>query len=241
MKIFLLAAALLWTSQAHAANVVFDHPSAKAKLTVHTEDGAPTPAAISYEGPLGYFLVTQAELAGLAQYDGWMQTTNNVYTLQASGLQFLDQSYSTPRLYGYAADDSVPALESVIRTLQAKGQQEAPDEFAARVADLRHRAGRARMTLNSMTAMARMSPGSVQNPEVVAQQEKPIAQAEKDVAEAAALRVTGEADAARAAASPEDPNPRADFYWRESLKLDSASSALSASQYALDQQPVPAY
>ncbi len=241
MRYLITLAVLFLASQSRAASVVYDHPALKVKLTIHTMAGAKRPDAVSYEGPKGFYLIKNGDLSSLSRYDGWTQWRYQEYALTEKGFSTNEVSYMTPVVSPYGDAAAVKMIEVALSALQGKGKQEAPDEFAVRVADLRRKSAHARGTYASLSTITNSYGGMVKDPAVVAAQDATIASGERIVAESAALRVTGEADAARAAATASNPNPKAEFYWQQSLKLDAAESAIGSAQYALDQQPIPAY
>jgi len=234
-------AALLCPAAAGAASVVYEHPALRARLTVHTPDGASAPDALSYEGPKGFYLVTAADLRSLERYDGWINATYGVRALGAAGLSSQEDPYRPAAAYPYSDDSCVAAVEQALSALIGRGKQEAPDEFAARVATLRSAALSTRSLWRSYETSAREVPGSVLDKPALDGAETPLNEALAAIEAARAERVTGEARAASAAATAAEPNPKAAFYWRQGRALDAAAGKLARAGDVVRATPLPAY
>lgn len=237
----LVTAALLAVSAARAASVVYDHPVLKVRLTVHSAQGSSVPDALSYEGPKGFFLVTNAELRALEHGDGYSDLRYDVVALTAEGLLRWEDPYYDVKTCGFADDACVAAIEKTLDELIGRGKQEAPDEFAARVAALHRRVDETRATWRSLETEASAVSGTTSDEAALDAATAPLADAESAVEAARAARVTGEYRASVAAPTAADPSPKADFYWRESRALDGADAALSRADATLAAARTPAY
>lgn len=237
MRRALFLAVLFSASAARAGSVVYEHPSLHVRLTVHTADGAAAPDAVSYEGPKGFYLVTNAELRALEHGDGWSDFRYDVRALTVNGFLRQEESYSDAKLVSFADDACVAALEKTIGEL--RGKQEAPDEFAARVVELRRRADEVRSSWRSYEAETAAFPGAVTDKAALDAAEAPLAEAVAAVETARRERVAGEYRASVAAPTAADPSPKADFYWRQSRALDAAAATLSRVSAALNYQRFP--
>ena len=235
----LFLAVLLAASAARAGIVVYDHPALKTRLTVHTVDGAASPDAISYEGPKGFYLVTEWELSSLEHGDGWTDFRYDVRGLKAEGFLREENPYGGFKPLAYADDACVAALEKTIGEL--RGKQEAPDEFAARVAVLRGRAAAVSATWRSYETESASAPGSFIDKAVIDAAAAPLTEAVAAVEAARGERVAGEYRASVSAPTAADPSPKADFYWRQSRALDAASATLSRVSSTLESQRIPNY
>jgi len=240
MRHALILAAVL-ASAARAGNVVYEHPALKTRLTVHTVDGAAAPDAVSYEGPKGFFLVTSAELRGIERYDGWANVVYDVRALTADGFLHRENPYGDAEVCSFAQDACVAAVENTIGELLGRGKQEAPDEFAARVAGLRRRAAAARSTWRSYETEAASFSNAILDKAALDAAEAPLAEAAAAIDAARAERVTGEFRAASAAPTAGEPSPKADFYWRQGRALDDAAAKLSRADATLASARTPAY
>jgi hypothetical protein len=218
----ILTVAVLAASAARAGNVVYEHPALKVRLTVHVVDGAAAPDALSYEGPGGFYLIKASELSSLERGDGYSTTRYDVNVLDADGFLRQSESYLDAKPCAYSSDACVSSIEAALNELVSRGKQEAPDEFAARVAELRRRAARTHASGTGAAATL-------------------LADAAAVLEAARAERVTGEARAAGVAPTSANPNPKADFYFRESRSLDAASGLLSRAEAAIRSEEIPNY
>ncbi|HXT01497.1 MAG TPA: hypothetical protein VN915_12545 [Elusimicrobiota bacterium] len=237
--IFLFLAAVLSASAARAGSVAYEHPALKTRLTVHTADGASLPDAVSYEGPKGFYLITDGELRSLEHGDGWSEFRYDVRALKAQGFLRQEDPYRDAKPVSFADDACVAAIEKTIGEL--RGKQEAPDEFAARVAALRGRAASVQGTWRSYEAEAASAPGAFIDKSALDATEGPLAEAVAAVESARRVRVAGEYRASVAAPTGADPSPKADFYWRQGRALDAAEAALSRVSAKLESERIPNY
>ncbi len=239
MKIAL--AALLLTSSARAAGVVYDHPALKMRLTAFTVDGAKNPDAVAYEGRKGFYLIKASELRTFERVDGWSGIVQDVREFTPTEYIRRDQPYVAASSCRYADDACVAVIEGLVDELRARGKREAPDDFALRTAELSEQAASEQSTWRSYEAEAVSDPDAIADKAALDAGRKPLDEAAAAVARARALRIGGECRAAAAAPTTEDPNPRAEFYWRQSLALDAAADTLTRADWMLRSQPVPAY
>lgn len=239
MRRFLFLAAVLASASAQAAVSVYEHPALKTRLTVFTADGAESPDAVAYEGPKGFFLVTDAELRSLERGDGWSEFRYDVRALKADGFLRREDPYRDAKPYAYSDDACVGAVEKTLGEL--RGKQEAPDEFAARVAALRRRVAEVRATWRSDETESAIAPGSIMDKAALDAAETPLSEASAAVEAARERRVAGEYRAAVAAPTAADPSPKAGFYWRQGRALDAASATLSRVSETLQSERIPNY
>lgn len=235
----LFLALLLAASSARAATAAYEHPALKARLTVFTAEGASIPDAIAYEGPKGFFLVANSELGALEHGDGYSDFRYDVRALKADGFLREENPYGGFKPLAYSDDACVAAIEKTIGEL--RGKQEAPDEFAARVAALRRRVAEVRSSWRSSETEAAAAPGAVMDKAALDAAEAPLAEASAAVEAAREQRVAGEYRASVAVATAADPSPKAEFYWRQSRALDAAAATLSRVSATLESERVPNY
>lgn len=241
MRRALILSAVLAASAARAANVVYEHPALKVRLTVHTVEGSSAPDALSYEGPEGFYLITESELSSLERGDGYSDIRYDVRELTAAGFLSQDESYEDAKPCRYSDDACAAAIGKALGELIGRGKQEAPDEFAARVVVLRRRAEQTRASWRALQAEASSGSGTILDQGALDAATAPLAKALAAVEAARAARVAGEYRAAVAAPTAADPNPKADFYCAESRSLDAASAALSRADAVLASETVPNY
>jgi hypothetical protein len=242
--LFIAASLLAQASSAQAPgrSVVFDVPLAKAKLTVHTKAGAASPDSVTYEGPKGHFLVSSTELGDLSRENTCSPILENVYGLSNGGLTYRTSTAEAEATLAWSAPAAVSRLETAISELRGKAKkEEAPDEFAARVASLKRRADAAEGLRQSLKLANELHPGYILDTAELDSLQSRLAVAAATIAASKSERVKGEAAAAAAAPSAEDPNPKATFYWRQRLALDEAARAVAQSEDSLRLLPVPQY
>lgn len=230
----------LWVAlpvSAAPASIVYEHPKAAAKLTVHYADKDANPDAAAYEGKKGMYLVTWRELYELGYDDAATQTRYNIYELTPAALEHREDHRAGASRWAYSGDTVIPALERVIAGLvKAKGKQEASPELASRIKDLRAKAKSAETRRKALEILEGAIPGSVKD-----------AGRLKDLAEeiAAASAKIEEVESARAEVEPKldtiidpsNPNPKAAFYWGMGRSLDSAAKNLAQAENVLDWLP----
>ncbi len=240
MKLAALAVLLL-SSVVRAAEVVYEHPALKVRLTVLTVDGASAPDALAYEGPMGFYLITAGELHSFEHTDGWSGFELDVREFTASEYSRRQQPYEPASSCRYADDACVAPIEALIGELRRSGKREAPDAFAWRVAALADEAAAEQSTWRSYEAEAASASGAIADKAALDAARKPLDEAAAAVAAARAQRIGGEYRASVAAPTAADPNPRAAFYWRESRALDAAAATLAETERVLSSEPIPAY
>lgn len=120
-------AALLLTSFARAAGVVYDHAALKVRPTAFTIDGQENPDALSYEGPQGFYLLRASELRarGMREAPDNFAVRTAELSEQASSEQSAWRSYEAEAISDPDAISDKPALDAARKPL---------DEAAAAVA-----------------------------------------------------------------------------------------------------------
>ncbi|MFI5361880.1 MAG: hypothetical protein ACHQ49_07920 [Elusimicrobiota bacterium] len=241
MRSALFLAVLCIASAARAESVVYEHPAVKTRLTVHYATGAKAPDAVTYEGPKGFYLIMAYELATFAHGDGYSGFRYDVRSLTTGGFVSQKESFQEPKTFGFADDRCVAMIEDAIDGLKFKGKQEAPDEFANRVTLWRGRAEQIRSTWSAYEAESAMGAGMIMNKDGLDAAETPLNDAVAAIESARAERVTGEYKAAVAAPTAADPNPKADFYWRQYRALAVAADEIGRVSETLRAARMPAY
>ena len=172
-------------------------------------------------------MIQASELSAFEYGDGYSAFRYGVRALRADGWLSQPESFLDPKVSRFDDDSCVAPIEETIAGLIGRdGKQEAPDEFAARVAVLRGRARSTQSTWRAYEIEAESASGTVLDKAALDAAGQPLAEAVAAVEAARAERVTGEYRAAAAAPTSADPNPKADFYSNQSRSLDAASSAL---------------
>jgi hypothetical protein len=238
MKLAALAVLLL-ASGVRAAGVVYEHPALKVRLTVLTAEGDSAPDALAYEGPKGFYLITAAELHSFEHTDGWSGFEMDVRRLTPTEYSRRRQPYEDPFSCRYADDACVAPIEEIIGELRSSGKHEAPDEFALRSAQLADQAAAAAAQWRSEETEA--ASGAISDKDALDALEQPLAAAAAKVAAVRALRVGGEYRACVAVPTAVDPDPRADFYWRQGRALDAAAASLAETERVMSSERISAY
>jgi|GEM_PF-2447879 len=234
-------AVLILSSAARAASVVYEHPALKVRLTAHASDGAAAPDALSYEGPKGFYLIRSDELRSFQHVDGWSGFVLDAREFTVDGYRRRASSVEDAVTCRFSDDACVAEIENLIAELRSGGKREAPDEFALRVAALHDQSETEQATWRSYEAESSSAEGAISDKPALDAAKKPLDAAAAAVSAARAERISGEYRASIAAPTAADPNPRADFYWRQSVALDAAAQTLADVGRTLSSEPIPTY
>ena len=237
----IFAAAVLAASAARAGNVVYEHPTLKVRLTVHTVAGAAAPDALSYDGPKGFYLIKASELSSFEHGDGYSTFRYDVRALTADGFLSQEVSYLKAKPCRFADDACVASIENTLGSLIGGGKLEAPDEFAARVVVLRRRTQSTQSAWRSYKIEAESESSRILDKGALEAVAKPLADAVASVEDSRSHRLAREYLASVAAPTAADPSPKADFYWEQSLMLDEASQTLYRVSATLESNLIPYY